>query len=193
LSGLQVNLSLLFPMKRFLLAPLLAALAMFFWGFIYYGLSGIPYKALGTAGDVAPAVTQLFPADGTYIFPDPRTPPEALAEQMKRGQALMVHVKKSGVKEMDPNTLIHGFLLEFVSCLLVAGLLQKVAPAFHGFGGRVMFVFTLGLLLTLFSNGGQAIWWQQPWGWHLMTMLHDGVAFLLAGIVLAGFHTPKAR
>jgi hypothetical protein len=179
-------------MKKFLLAPLLGALAMFFWGFVYYGLSGIPYKALGTAGDVAPAVAAQFPADGTYILPDPRSAPEVLAEQMKRGQLVMVHVKKSGCKEMDPAILAKGFVLEFVCCLLLAFIMQKVAGGFHTYGCRLMFCIAVGVLLTLFTNGSQAIWWQQAWGWHLMTMLHDVIAFALAGAVLAKFHTPKA-
>jgi hypothetical protein len=179
-------------MKKFLLAPLLGALAMFFWGFLYYGISGIPYKALGTpAGDVLPAVAALFPADGTYVMPDPRSPPEALAEQMKRGQFAMVHVRKAGVKEMDPMTLVKGFALEFACCLLLAFIMHKVAGGFQTFMCRFMFCLAVGLLVTLFANGGQAIWWQQAWGWHLMTMLHDVIAFVLAGAVLARFHTPK--
>ncbi len=178
-------------MKKFLLAPLLGALAMFFWGFIYYGLSGVPYKVLGTAGDVGPAVAALFPADGTYLLPDPRGTPEVMAEQMKRGQLVMVHVKKSGVQEMDPGILAKGFALEFITCLLLAFILHLVAPGFKTYGCRLMFCVMFGVVATVFSNGGQVIWWQQQWGWHLMTMLHDIIAFLLAGAVLARFHTPK--
>ena len=48
-------------MKKLLLAPLLGALAMFVWGFFYYGLSGIPYQALQPAQDVGPALDKLFP------------------------------------------------------------------------------------------------------------------------------------
>ncbi len=180
-------------MKKFLLAPFLAALAMFFWGFVYYGISGIPYKALGTTGDVAPAVAELFPADGTYLLPDPRGTPEVMAEQMKRGQFVMVHVKKGGVKEMDPTILAKGFALEFVSCLLLALLIHRA----YGVQSdqnlcRFMHCVIIGVLLTLFANGGQAIWWQQAWGWHLMTMLHDIVCFALAGAVLTFFFKPKA-
>ena len=191
-SQLLTLFSIVPIMKKFLFAPLLAALAMFFWGFVYYGLSGIPYKVLGTVGDIGPELTKLFPADGTYILPDPRGTPEAISEQMKRGQFATVHIKKSGVPEMDPAVMGKGFALEFVTCLLLAFMVNKAAPSFQGFGGRVLFSLTVGVLLTLFANGGQAIWWHQDWGWHGMTMLHDGVAFLLAGVVIALFHTPKA-
>lgn len=40
------------PMKKFVLAPVLAALAMFVWGFIYWGAPHhLPYKGLGTVAD----------------------------------------------------------------------------------------------------------------------------------------------
>jgi hypothetical protein len=174
-------------MKKFLLAPFLAALAMFFWGFIYYGLSGIPYKVLGTVGDIGPALGQNFPADGTYILPDPRNSPEIMAEQMNRGQLMTVHIKKTGVKAMDGAVMGQGFLLDFTCCLLLVFIMEKVAAGLRTYLCRFMFSLSVGLLLTLFAHGGQAIWWQQAWGWHLMTMLHDVVAFALAGAVLGFF------
>jgi hypothetical protein len=180
-------------MKKFLLAPFLAALAMFFWGFLYYGLSGIPYKALGTVGDIGPALGQHFPADGTYILPDPRNSPETMAEQMNRGQLMTVHIKKSGVKAMDGAVMGKGFLLEFVSCLLLALLLHKSFGDKDCSPCRFKFCVMTGVLIALFAQGGQAIWWQQAWGWHLMTMLHDVVAFALAGTVLTFFFRSSAQ
>lgn len=180
-------------MKRFLLVPLLAALAMFIWGFIYYGVSGIPYKALGTTGDVGPALNELFPNDGTYVLPDPRGSSEVRAEQMKRGHLITVHIKKSGVKEMDPAILTKGFLLEFISCLLLALIVHQ---AYGVQPDRCLYRFILclivGILVTIYSNGGQVIWWQQDWCWHLMTILHDIIAFVLAGAVITFFYKPKA-
>ncbi len=180
------------PMKRFLLAPFLAALAMFFWGFIYYGLSGIPYKALGTAGDVGPALHALFPASGTYVLPDPRGTSETLAEQMKRGQLATVHINKSVSPEMDPTVLAKGFALEFVVSLLLALILNAAFGQQDVCISRFKTCLTIGLLTTLFANGGQAIWWQQAWDWHLMTMLHDLVCFALAGAVLTFFFRVKS-
>ena len=127
-SQLLTLFSIVPIMKKFLFAPLLAALAMFFWGFVYYGLSGIPYKVLGTVGDIGPELTKLFPADGTYILPDPRGTPEAISEQMKRGQFATVHIKKSGVPEMDPAVMGKGFALEFVTCLLLAFMVRRSGP-----------------------------------------------------------------
>ena len=89
-------------------------------------------------------------------------------------------------------TLVKGFALEFISCLLLALVVHKA------YGAqpdqclcRFMMCVVVGVLVTLFSNGGQVIWWQQQWGWHLMTMLHDIVAFILAGAVITFFFKPK--
>ena len=42
-------------MKNLILGSFLAGLALFFWGFIYYGISGIPYKTLETPAATVPA------------------------------------------------------------------------------------------------------------------------------------------
>lgn len=56
-------------MKKFIVAPLLAAVAMFVWGFIYGGVPHlVPYRTLSTVSDPdanALAVEKLFPASGT--------------------------------------------------------------------------------------------------------------------------------
>ncbi len=178
-------------MKKFVLAPALAALAMFLWGFLYYGLSGIPYRPLGhTVADVGPALNALFPSDGTYLIPDPKGSPEIKAEQMKRGQFAMVHIRKSGIAAMDPLLLAKGYALEFLCCALLMLLRHKTQAAVRDFSCTVKFSLMIGLIATVFSNGGEIIWWHQDFAWHAMTMIHDGVAWLLAGIVLAFFVKP---
>lgn len=56
-------------MKKFIVAPLLAAVAMFVRGFIYGGAPHLgPYRALSTVSDpdaTTLAVQKLFPASGT--------------------------------------------------------------------------------------------------------------------------------
>ncbi len=175
-------------MKKFLLAPALAALVMFFWGFIYYGLSGVPYRALQDSTGFAAAVSSL-PADGAYIVPDPRMDEAAMAEAMKTGPYAIVHYRKAP-REMGA-TMLQGYLHEFVSCLLLAVLLFRCRTSLTTYGCRVMFSLVVGVLIAFFSHGCSAIWWQQSWSWHLMMMLYDVVAWLLAGLVLAKFVTPE--
>lgn len=176
-------------MKHFVIAPAVAALAMFFWGFIYYGISGLPYRALQPSENLAAALSAL-PSDGTYLFPDPRAGDEAMAEAMKTGPVAMVHLRKQ--PQSMGSVMAKGYLHEFVACLLLAVLLVKAAPALNSYCCRVGFTVLVGLVGTWFTNGGAAVWWQQPWMWHLTTMFYDVIAWLVAGLVLAKFFTPRA-
>ena len=173
-------------MKKFLLAPAVAALAMFFWGFVYYGISGLPYRTLETAPNLAASLASL-PADGAYLVPDPRSPDAEKA--MQEGPVAMVHYRK--VPHSMGSVMAMGYLQEFISCLLLAFILWKCDAAFRGYTCRLMLSITIGVLITWFSHAGEAVWWQQAWGWHLSTMFYDIVAWAIAGSVLAKFFTPK--
>lgn len=61
-------------MKKFVLAPALAALAMFVVSAIYW-MSPFPYQTLTPVGDnaAAAALGKIFPATGTYLVPEPET------------------------------------------------------------------------------------------------------------------------
>jgi len=177
-------------MKKFLLAPAVAALAMFFWGFVYYGISGLPYRTLGPAADVAAALSAL-PDSGTYLVPDPRDGEAANAASMQTGPVAMVHLRQGPARGMGV-VMAQGYLHMFVACLLLAALLAKSEPSFKGYGCRLKFSVLVGLLGTVFTHGGAAIWWQQPWAWHFANMAYDVIAWLIAGAVLAKLFTPRA-
>ena len=54
------------------IAILVAAIAVFFWGFAYWGATKIPYQAWTPAADDAAAQQALrehFPANGVYGVP----------------------------------------------------------------------------------------------------------------------------
>ena len=176
-------------MKKYLLAPFLGALAMFVWGFFYYGVSGIPYQALQPAQDVGPALDKLFPESGAYIVPDPRMDPEAMEEKLEAGPFATVHIQKGGRPAMDPMILLQGFALEFVSCLLLVVLLSLAQIRWYT--NRLLFASLVGLLIAIYAQGGLVIWWHQDLGWHARTIIHDVVAWFAAGAVIAGFAQPS--
>lgn len=176
-------------MKKFILAPALAALAMFLWGFIYFGISGIPYRALEDSTGLAAALSSL-PADGAYAVPDPRSGEEAMAAAMKTGPVAMVHFRKAS--QSMGSIMIKGYIHEFISCLLLVVLLVRCESSLKTYRCRVMFSLVVGVLIAFFSHGCSAIWWQQSWSWSLMMMLYDVIAWLLAGLVLGKMAAPKA-
>ncbi len=157
-------------MKKFVLAPALAALAMFFWGFLYWGVLDFPYKSLGTVADesaTALALGKLFPATGAYLLPSPKSGEAKVEELMKRGPFAQVFIVKEGMPPMDPAVLIKGYIHMFVLALLLTvmlcGGLQK---AFETWRCRVRFCAGIGVLVAI-CDLGNAIWWHHPWGWTL--------------------------
>ena len=153
------------PMKKFLLAPALAALAMFAWGFLFWGgPHHLPYKALALVPDEAAAgeaLGEIFPATGTYLLPGTQLGPARQGELMQRGPIAEVHFVKSGRPMMDPIQLLKGYLHEFALCLLLVFMLDASAQTFHSAG------------------------------WVTMQAFYDFVAFFIAGLVLGKILTPK--
>lgn len=181
-------------MKKFVLAPFLAALAMFFWGFLYWGAPPfLPYRALHTVTDesaTALAVGKLFPASGAYLIPSPLSGEANLVELAQRGPSIEVHIRQEPRPAMDPAVMIGGFVQMFVLAVLLTALLCGLTKAFERWTGRVKFCAMLGLLVAA-GDLGAAIWWHHAWSWTIAAAVYDLVLYTLAGLVLAQFVTPK--
>ena len=182
-------------MKKFVLAPALAALAMFLWGFLFWGAPHhLPYKSLGHVDDdsaTALALGKLFPATGTYLVPNPTSGDEKMAELVKRGPIAEVHITKESMDMMNPTDLTKGYLQEFVLCFILAIMLGKAEPSFKCFSCRVKFSAAIGLLLATCTLG-DVIWWHHSLSWQLWQAFYELGSVVIAGFVLAFFFTPKA-
>jgi hypothetical protein len=179
-------------MKRFILGPALAALAMFLFGAIYW-MSPFPYKTLQPVADDAAAglaLAQIFPETGTYLVPRPDLEPKLLAELTKRGPSAQVQFVKEGFDGMEPAVFLKGYVHYFVVSLLLAALLAKVASSLRGYCSRVTFCALVGLVGSTLIEYSDPIWWHHPWGWHLVSSIYAVVAFLVSGLVLAAFVKP---
>lgn len=181
-------------MKKFLLAPAVAALAMFAWGFLFWGAPHhLPYKALTPLPDEAAAgaaLTKIFPVSGSYLLPSMLSDATKQAELMERGPIATVHFLKSGRPMMSPALLGKGYLHEFMVALVLVFMLDASGQAFRGFGCRVRFCGTIGLLVALYDYGN-AIWWNHSIAWVTMQAVYDFIAFFVAGLVLGKILTPK--
>lgn len=182
-------------MKKFVLAPVFAALAMFVWGFLYWGAPHhLPYKSLGTVADdsaTAEAIGKLFPSSGAYLIPNPQAGDEKMAALMKRGPSVEVHIRKESMAMMDPSLLLAGYVHMLVIAVMLTGLLCGLEKAFERWTCRVKFCAAIGLLVGV-CDLGAAIWWHHAWGWTIALSVYDLVMYTIAGLVLARFVTPKA-
>lgn len=182
-------------MKKFILAPALAALAAFFLGFIYWGLPPhLAYKALGSVPDVsatALAVGKLFPATGTYLLPSPLDGEAKMNELAARGPSVEVHLVKEPLTNADmAKSMALGFLHMFVVSLLLMMILGGLAKSFVCWTCRVKFCAAIGLLVAT-CDFGHVIWWHHSLGWTLAQAIYDFLTYVTIGLVLAKFVTPK--
>jgi hypothetical protein len=180
-------------MKKFFLGPALAALAMFVFGFLYWGVSPLPYKVLNRVDDdaaAAAALAKIFPSSGTYFLPGLYLDRAKHEELMTRGPIAEVHFVNSGLPMMDPKILVKGYLHCFALCVLLALMLNKLAPAFQSWSGRAKFCAEVGLIVALYQYV-YAIWWHHALAWVSMQAIYDFLEFVIAGLVLAKFVTPK--
>lgn len=182
-------------MKKFILGPALAALAIFVLGFLYWGLPPhLAYKALGSVADdsaTALAIGKMFPASGAYLLPSPLLGDAKMSELAARGPMVEVHLIKEPFTTADgAKCMALGFLHMFVLCVLLSCILCGLAKSFECWTCRVKFCAALGLLVAT-SDLGAAIWWHHSLAWTLAQSIYDLATYVVAGLVLAKFVTPK--
>ncbi len=182
-------------MKKFLLGPALAALATFLLGFIYWGLPPhLAYKALGSVSDVsatALAVGNMFPKTGAYLLPSPLDGEERMNELSARGPMVEVHVTKEPFTSADMGkTMALGFVHMLVLAVLLSFVLCGLEKSFVRWTCRVKFSAAIGLLVAV-CDLGQVIWWHHSLGWVAARAVYDFLVFVVIGLVLAKFVTPK--
>ena len=183
-------------MKKHLLGPVLAALAVFIFGFIYWGLPPhLAYKGLSSVPDVsetALAVGKLFPASGAYLLPSPLDGDEKMNALSTRGPSVEVHISKESFAGAEMGKVMAlGLLHMFVVAVLLSFILCGLEKAFVCWTCRVKFCAAIGLIIAT-CDLGAAIWWHHALGWTLAQSAYDFLTMVILGLVLAKFVTPKA-
>ncbi len=176
-------------MKNNLLAPALAAVAMFIFGSIFW-MNPLPYKVISTTDDdrvAAATLDTVFPATGLYLVPSPHINPEVAEELFNEGPIAMVHFVKEGHPMMDPAMFLKGYLHYFVVAFLLGIILRKSAGSFKGYGCAVKLSAFIGLTGATLTTLSEAIWWRHLWSWGLINLLYATLTFMVAGLVLAKF------
>ncbi|MBS0663205.1 MAG: hypothetical protein JSR48_08055 [Verrucomicrobia bacterium] len=180
--------------RKFLVAPVLSAIAMFAFGAIFW-MSPFPYRTFTPVGDNAAAgaaLAQIFPATGTYLIPGPEIKDEKLlGELMARGPLAEVHFVREGHPMMEPAVLAQGFAHYFVVSLLLVCLMNGSAAVCPTYFSRVRFAATVGLVGAIFVGLASPIWWHHTWGYPLVNALYCVIEFTIAGLVLGKLLTPK--
>ena len=164
---------------------LLAAVAMYLWGFLYWGLSPFPYQSWRQADDEAAqtALREIFPEQGTYYVPGRGHDEAEMAALYARGPIAMVHlISVDGKPVMDASVMALGFGL----CILTAALIAAVVGRFRESGPteRLQSVLLLALTASAAIHLGDVVWWGVAPRWKIWTVADDFVAWTIAGVIL---------
>lgn len=166
---------------RMILGWLLAAVAMFAVGFVFYA-TPLSEAAVSKASDATATRIQAalrgLPHDGFYVIPNPQT--AADASGMLTGPTAFVHVRLANRPVFDPLTLAKGF----AHYLLVAALLGAVLGGVQR-GARTGVAFGIAAVAVLFIHFGGPIWWSYNWQTASFFALADFVSVATGGLVMA--------
>ena len=86
-------------MKQLVIGIIVASIAVFMFGFLFWGASQLPYRSWkSTPDDVTArqALREHFPEVGTYYVPGMRHDDETLTELYEQGPLAFVHVTSTG-------------------------------------------------------------------------------------------------
>ena len=180
-------------MKQRVIGVVLATLAVYVWGFLYWGISSVPYSAWKqTNGDeaVQKALREHFPESGTYHVPGRHHDEEAMNRLFETGPVGFVHINLEGRPAVDPSIMITGFFFTFVAVLLISVTMAKAAPAFSSYFDQVKFAALTGFTAVVLIEFGEAVWWQIAWQWKIFQAFYNFAAWTTAALVLARFYRP---
>jgi hypothetical protein len=180
-------------MKRLLIGSVLAALAVYLWGALFWygpGTAALYTEVIDQQTLREDLLAQLR-GSGTYRIPWDPQDIEGTMELLHQGPVATIHFHRDGVDPRNAGMLTLGFLHVLVSVLLFAAALRMVAGTLPRYADRARYVVLFAAAAAVFANLGGPIWWQEAWSFHLIHAIYDFTSWLLAGLVLAAFVPPE--
>lgn len=190
---------------RVLVSAALSALAMFAWGFVFWGpvlnMTGKLMKPLPTAAEldiVAPMRASQEMATGMYVYPGPvdggdQAAVDARDKKIVEGPIFHLAYSKTGTSPMDPVMFAKGLVHNFAVALLAAIVLALVATALPSYGGRVLILTLVSLIAAIWTNVGNVIWWFHTPTYCLGQAAYGLVAGVLMALITAAIIKPVQR
>lgn len=188
---------------RVLFAGILGGVVLFIWNFVAHDILPLGEMGVGFIPNedaVTSALqTNLGDNNGFYYFPTGGLTKDATGEQKKAAMQKAMDQMAAGPSGVliyrtkrvfnFPKRLIIQFGTDVACALLAVFLLAQTSIT--GFGGKVGFVFTAGILAAITTNVPYANWYGFPKDYTLGQMIIQVVGFLLVGIVAAMMIRPR--
>ena len=162
-------------MKNLALGALLAAVVLFAWGFVFWGL--IPTPGMHMHPDQAALqqyLSESIPETGAYYVPYPAGADDAEAvARHEAGPLAFLFIRMQGESMMPPSMMIGGFIHMLITALLIGMLLRMLLPSLPTWRNRVLFVVLAGIAAAFWSDLAWPIWWRTPWTFFVWMAVYD--------------------
>jgi hypothetical protein len=184
-------------MKKLLPAALLAALAVFFWGFLSHTVFGwhmAHYQPVKDEAAVFKVLSENLPSDGMVRLPGLKNPDGSMRtmEDWEKLTGTVPYLEGMWLSKGMPMNMGSRMALNFGLNLVIALLIGFMFLNLSGMKlrCRMMMGGMLGVLAWLFSWGPQFVWYDLP-AVHILPYLVDyTVSGLLCGFILGRLLPP---
>ena len=175
-------------MVRNVAGIVLTAIVLFIFGFLYWGISPLPYTALNSTADQEAALGDIkrhFPDSGAYMVPAADN-----MELLGKGSQAVVYVDHEvPSSQPDPQAMALGFVHNILMALVVFLLLRhrEGMPQHLSTGALV------GLAAVVVIEGSDTLWWLYPLSWKIHSVVYHFLCFVLAAALLSKFMPARQR
>lgn len=181
-------------MKRIVLAGLLGGAVFLVWFIIVDGILGfkrsIEMNQLPNERLVYKFLTEHVTAPGRYVCN-----PEVLPDQRFPGNDPIFIVQYSGLGHDDSGQeMLVGLIVMFMAPFFGAWMLTNASNrVLSGYGSRLLFLSGIGAVMSLFGIMARFSIASYPLGDTLALTLHDLVAWIVAGLIIARIVGPARQ
>ena len=164
----------------------LTAIVLFIFGFLYWGISTLPYTALNSTADQEAALGDIkrhFPDTGAYLVPSADN-----MELLTKGSQAVVYVDHEvPPSQPDPQAMALGFVHNVLIALVVFLLLRNQ----ESMSQHLRIGALAGLAAVVVIEGSDVAWWLYPLSWKLHGAVYHFLCFVLAAALLSKFIPAK--
>ncbi len=183
-------------MIRVILGSVVAAVAMFILGFVFFAVLGtIPLSDVGDneAAAIQSVLASNMDNSGATTALVPSGTGEAQQQMYLSGPVAMIHYNPDGQEIGGASTMLGGFIHMLISALILGGALYTLSGHVRDFVARVSIVALFGIAASVFMHLGNPIWWHQDWLYHGYLFFADAVMFIVAGGIIARWFLPRDK
>ena len=187
-------------MKKLLIGSFVGAIILFGWQAISWTVSGIhdkAYQYLPNQDVILQGLSSQIPGEGQYMIP--RSAPKASNEDMQKfnenmqGKPWAVITYHNSFNNDMGTAMLRGFLISFVSVLLVCLVIRRFDPAYKNFISISTSVLTFGVVCFIYVWYSQHNWFETPWDVLWGELIDLFVSWALCGVWLGWLYSIRNR